>query len=101
MTVALGIASRMIMGTIGFSISMRERESRSAGWVPGCRLASLCSQLSMARAAIPENPTAASRDSRLHLSDSERSSVRHDMTWGACMAVLHSEPDDYPQQDRW
>src|SRR6266851_9345250 len=100
MTVALGIASRMIMAAIGFSSNMRERESGSAGWLPGRRFASLCWQLSMARAAIPENPTAASRDSRLHLSDSERSSVRHDMTREACMAVLHSEPDNYPRQDR-
>jgi hypothetical protein len=100
MTVALGIASRMIMGKIGFSSSMRERTSRSEGWVPGCRFAALCWQLSTARAAIPENPTAASRDTRLHLSDSERSSVRHDMTREACMAVLHSEPDHYSRQDR-
>jgi hypothetical protein len=45
----------------------------------------------MAGAAIPENPAAASR----HFFDGERSSVRHDMTPEACMAVLHSEPDDY------
>src|SRR5882757_3136264 len=100
MTVALGIASHMIVAATGFSSSMRERESGSAGWMPGCRLASLCRRLSMVRAAIPENPPAASRDSRLHLSDSERSSVRHDMTQEACMAVLHSEPDNYPRQDR-
>jgi hypothetical protein len=31
MTVALGIASRMIVGAIGFSSSMRVRESTSAG----------------------------------------------------------------------
>jgi hypothetical protein len=91
MTVALGIASRMIMAAIGFSSNMRERESGSAGWLPGCRFASLCRQLSMARAAIPENPTAASRDSRLHLSDSERSSVRRASTPEACMTVLHLE----------
>src|SRR5260370_40339068 len=71
MTVALGIASRMIVDAIDFSSSMRERASRSAGWPPGCRFASLCRRLSMARAAIPENPAAASRDSRLHLSDSK------------------------------
>jgi len=35
-TVALGIASRMIVEAIGFSSSMRVRESRSPGWLPGC-----------------------------------------------------------------
>jgi rhodanese-related sulfurtransferase len=47
----------------------------------------------MARAAIPENPTAASRDSRLHLSDSERSSVRHDTTRETDAAVPKITPD--------
>ena len=91
MTVALGIASRRIMAVIGFSSSMRVRESRSAGWPPGCRFASLCWQPSMAVAASPENPTAALRDSRLHLSGSEGSSFRHDMTPEACMAGAPSQ----------
>jgi hypothetical protein len=88
-TVASGIASRMIVDAIGCSSSMRVRESRSPGWLPGRRFASLCLQRSMAGAAIPENFAAASRHSRLHLSGSESSLVRYDNTSEACMAVLH------------
>ena len=86
MTAALGIASRMIMGAIGFASSMWVRGSRLAGWPPGCRFASWCWRPSMAGAASPENPTAASRESPLHLSASESSAVRHEIAQEACMA---------------
>ena len=90
MTVALGIASCMIMGAIGFSSIMRERESRSAGWPPGCRFVFLCGQFSTAGAATAENSTRVSRDSWQHLSARDSSPVGHDSTPVACMKCAPS-----------
>jgi hypothetical protein len=61
MTVALGIASRRIMGAIGCSSSIRVRESNSAG-------------LSMAGASIFLENSALVRGSRLHFSARENAS---------------------------
>ena len=85
MTVALGIASRRIMGAIGCSSSIRVRESISADRAGRCRFASLCRQLSMAGATILLDNSALVRGSRPHFSARENASVWHDNTAEDCM----------------
>ena len=101
MTVALGIASRMIVGAIGFSSSMRVRVSISARSRARLRVRVLVLAARDGRRGNLENPTRVLRGCRLHVSGRDSSPVRHDSAAEDCMTGAPSRsPFIYARQRR-